>query len=87
MSHIYALYVPWSDKISFTASYSAVYRDHGGLGFLGSNILPKSQLKLYFLTICQYWLSITYPRKVFRSILIHSKTLLQNFNLVELSTY
>ena len=48
---------------------STIYRDHEGFGFLESNSSPKTQLKFYLLTVCQYWLGIADPKNVFRSIL------------------
>ena len=48
-------------------------------GFPENSLLPKSQLKFYFLTVCQHWLGIADPKNVCCRIL-------NNFYLVEFST-
>ena len=42
-------------------------------------VIYQNQLKFYLFTVCQYWLVIADPKNIFRSILTHSKKLLQNF--------
>jgi len=41
---------------------TTLYRDYEALGFPDSNLSPKTQLKFYFLTVCQYWLDKADPK-------------------------